>query len=91
MSFDTVVSVAFFAGAIFLMMRFGCGVTSWGTVMAVAHPEPTMRRAPRAVPLMPRWQQSARHRPPRWLLTRGQARARALLEASRNAHRHGCC
>lgn len=25
MSFDTVVSVALFAGALFLMMRFGCG------------------------------------------------------------------
>ena len=25
MSFDTVISLALFAGAMFLMMRFGCG------------------------------------------------------------------
>ena len=91
MSFDTVVSLALFAGAMFLMMRFGCG----SHVMGHAHSHGASGSDNEA---------GASGRPANAALSTqvsGTPAAAASAsqtgadsgapEASRNAHRHGCC
>ena len=92
MSFDTVVYLALFAGAFFLMMRFGCG----SHVMGHAHGHGASRSDNEAGNSGRR---SADAAPPTQMTDMPAAAASGpqtgadsgAPEASRNAHRHGCC
>ena len=91
MSFDTVFSLALFAGALFLMMRFGCGAH-----MSHAHGHgetgsdneagnPGRRPANTAPPTQ------ATGTPAAAAFASKTGADAGAPEPSRNAHRHGCC
>lgn len=91
MSFDTVFSLALFAGALFLMMRFGCGAH-----MSHAHGHGPSGSENEASNLGRR---SADTAPPTQMTSTPAAAASVSnigansgsTETSRNARRHGCC
>jgi hypothetical protein len=89
MSFDTVVSLALFAGAMFLMMRFGCGTHVMGH--AHGHSASGSDNEPRnsGRPANAALSTQVSGTPAAGAVS--QIGTDSGEQASRNTHRHGCC
>ena len=89
MSFDTVVSLGLFAGAMFLMVRFGCG----SHMMGHAHGHGASRSESEGGDSGRRFANSAS--PTQMIGTPAMASKTgadsAAPEGGKTAHRHGCC
>ncbi len=91
MSFDTIVSLALFAGAFFLMMRFGCGSHVMGHARGHGASGSDNEAGVSS--------RSADAAPPTQMASMPAATASASQtgagsgapEAGRIVHRHGCC